>query len=205
MQKKFKWISYYLDSAHQLSAPAFSCLCLSSVYCVTHSCNDWWKQQKQHGRAVMVRGGCELQRIRYVSFHLWVLKICQYKLVGSPSQGCIEHQKKLLTGRAVQYWKGLPREVVQSPSLDVLMTWLDKATADLLGAGNSSVLSRMLDYRPPEVPLWSSMILCVSLYDSIHLLDLRWAEFWKDSVRQEAMASNIYQAWNGCNGLCGAN
>lgn len=148
MQKKSKWISYYPDSAHQLSAPAFSCLCLSSVYCVTHSSNDWWKQQqKQQGRAVMVRGGCELQRIRYVSFHLWVLKICRYKLVGSPSDGCIEHQKKLLTGRRVQYWKGLPREVVQSPYLDVFTTWLDKVTADLLGAGNSSVLSGMFDYR----------------------------------------------------------
>lgn len=47
--------------------------------------------------------------------------------------------------RVVQYWKGLPREVVQSPSLDVFTTWLDKVTADLLSAGNSSDLSRMLD------------------------------------------------------------
>lgn len=87
-----KWTSYYLDSAHQLSAPAFSCLWHSSVCYVTPSCNDWWKQQqKQHGRPVMVRDGCELQRF---SFHLWVFQICQYKCVGSPIKVCIEHQKK---------------------------------------------------------------------------------------------------------------
>lgn len=145
MQKMSKWTSYYLDSAHQLSAPAFSWRCLSSVCYVTRSCNDWWKQQqKQHGRAVMVRDGCELQRIRYVSFHLWVLQTCQYKRVGSLIRFALNIRKNF-TGRVVQYWNGLPREVVQSPSLDVFMTWLDKVTADLLNAGNSSALSRMLD------------------------------------------------------------
>lgn len=44
---------------------------------------------------------------------------------------CIEQQKKKISGRVVQYWNGLPREVVQFPSLDVFMTWLDKVTADL--------------------------------------------------------------------------
>lgn len=146
MQKMSKWRSYYLNTAHQLSVPAFSCVCLSSLCYVTCSRNDWWKQQqKQHGRAVMVRDGCELQRVRYVSFHLWVFQLCQYKHIGTPIKVCIEHQKKLFTGRVVQYWNGLRREAVQSPCLDVFMTWLDKATADLFSAGNSSALSRMLD------------------------------------------------------------
>jgi len=93
----------------------------------------------------MVRDGCKLQKTRYVSLHLGVFQICQYKCVGSPVKVCIEHQKKLFTGRVVQYWNELPREVVQSPSLDVFMTWLDNITADLLNDGNSSALSRMLD------------------------------------------------------------
>lgn len=100
---------------------------------------------------MVVRDGCELQRIRYVSFHLWIFQICQYKHGGSPTVFALSTRKNLFTGLAVQCWNGLLRAVVQSPSLHVFMTWLDKITADLLSAGSSSAFIRMLEYRPPEV------------------------------------------------------
>lgn len=68
--------------------------CSTALFAMWHVAVMWKQQQEQHGRSVMVRDRCELQRIRYVSLHLWVFQICHYKCVGSPIKVCIEHQEK---------------------------------------------------------------------------------------------------------------
>ena len=44
----------------------------------------------------------------------------------------LDIRKNFFTGRVVQHWNRLPREVRDSLSLDVLRTQLGKATADLI-------------------------------------------------------------------------
>ena len=50
----------------------------------------------------------------------------------------LDIKKKLLSGRVVRYWDRLPREVVGSPSLEVLQNRGDVALRDV-GSGHSGV------------------------------------------------------------------
>jgi len=44
----------------------------------------------------------------------------------------LEIRKKFFTMRVVKHWKGLPREVVEAPSLETFQTRLDRALSNLI-------------------------------------------------------------------------
>ncbi|KFP52245.1 hypothetical protein N323_06435, partial [Cathartes aura] len=52
-------------------------------------------------------------KLKYMEFHLNV-------------------RKNFYTVRVTEHWNRLPREAVESPSLDIFKTWLDTAMSNLL-------------------------------------------------------------------------
>ncbi|KFZ55612.1 hypothetical protein N338_10760, partial [Podiceps cristatus] len=44
----------------------------------------------------------------------------------------LDVRRKFFTMRVVKHWKGLPREVVDAPSLETFKTRLDGAVSDLI-------------------------------------------------------------------------
>ena len=44
----------------------------------------------------------------------------------------LDIRKKFFTMRVVKYWNGLPREVVEAPSLETFKTRLDRALSNLI-------------------------------------------------------------------------
>jgi len=70
-------------------------------------------------------------------------------------------RKHFLTLGTVKGWIRLPRKVVQSLSLQVFKTWLDKALNKLLWAHSWACCEQKVGLRPPQLPssLGDAMIL----------------------------------------------
>lgn len=112
---------------------------------MTCSCNDWWKQQqKQHGRAVVVRDGCELQRISYVLFHLWILQTCQYKHGESPAVLALSI-RKIIFSLGEQYSAGVGYSEKLCNTNPWMFSWFHdlarQITTDLLSLATVLLLS----------------------------------------------------------------
>ncbi|KAK4830662.1 hypothetical protein QYF61_012542 [Mycteria americana] len=108
---------------------------------------------------------------------------------------CLDIRKHFFPVRVTKCWHRSPREVVESPRLEIFKSHLDTVLGNLLqvtllGQGGWTG-------QPPEVPAnLNHLILLEKL--AAHGLDgctLRWVKNWLDGWAQRVVVNGVYSSW----------